>query len=92
MKYQLIMTRDITESAIVTIEADTVEKAKQEAYENRYDLHWETDDFCNGETYCTDVKILKTKEHRQECACNGMYKSYSGVRYHQIEYCKPYRR
>ena len=43
-KFYVCVTRYITESAMVVIEADSEEEAEQEAYEQRYDLEYETDD------------------------------------------------
>ena len=59
MKYQLIMTRDITESAIVVIEANSEQEAKDKAHENRYGHHWETNDSI-GDTYCTGISEVTT--------------------------------
>lgn len=57
MKYQVIVTRDITESVVVEVEADDPHKIDELAIASAKDsTGWELDDASTpGESYVTDI-------------------------------------
>ena len=59
-KYAVIITRDITESTVIEVEADNhdaAEEAAHEALNQSSDAQWEIDDgsWNKGDHYVTDV-------------------------------------
>ena len=54
-EFTVLLTRDITESALIIVRAETKEGAFEEAYDQRLDADtiWETNDGI-GETYMCD--------------------------------------
>ena len=61
MKYRFILTRDITESAVVVVEGDNEDAAADKALEKVFagDCTWEVDDNTPGAPYFTDTEELK---------------------------------
>lgn len=59
-KFKVIITRDITESTVIEVEADSPENAEEAALDTllqQENTEWEIDDgsWNNSETYVTDV-------------------------------------
>jgi len=64
--YTVIITRDVTESTIVEVEADTPEEAENLAFEklsNSTDAEWRLDDgsWNQGDAYVTAVDRIDEK-------------------------------
>ncbi len=62
-RYSVIITRDVTESTIVMVEAETPEEAKTAAFEKLHessDTEWELDEgsWNKGDSYVTGVDKL----------------------------------
>jgi len=54
--YEVILTRDVTESAVITVEASDADAARLIVWERPVDpSDWETDDCSAGTPYFTDV-------------------------------------
>lgn len=68
MKYQVIVTRDVTESTVVVVEADSESEAEDEALKaitvGDGDTSWEIDDgsWDIGSPYVTDVTEEETEQ------------------------------
>mgnify|MGYP003424032035 CR=1 FL=1 len=60
-KFRFILTRDITESAEVVVEAETEEDAGDKAEEMAFmgDLEWSVDDNSPKRPYITDTEELE---------------------------------
>ena len=70
-KYCVIITRDITESALVRIEADSPEDAELKVMDTcgRYGQHidgWNVDDNCFSEVYITGVDQVEERDDDEE--------------------------
>lgn len=66
-KYTVLVTRDVTQSAVLTIEAadeETAESAALKAAKKQRNLSWETDDgsIHPGEEYVTDVEPIEASQ------------------------------
>jgi hypothetical protein len=62
-RYSVIITRDVTESTIVQVEADTPEQAESAAFEKLHErtgTEWELDEgsWTKGNSYVTGVDEL----------------------------------
>lgn len=57
-KFNILITRDVTESTIVDVDAETyadaVAAALSEASRAAHEFDWTRDDCMGGEPYCTD--------------------------------------
>jgi hypothetical protein len=69
MRYEVIMTRDVTESAVVLLDASSEEEAKELAYQKvAWGLGlvaWTLDDIGDSPPYCTGC------EPKKACPCLG---------------------
>ena len=59
-RYTVIITRDITESTVVTVQADSPDEAGEAAMDKLYEqewVDWEVDDgsWNNSDEYITDI-------------------------------------
>ena len=65
-KFDVILTRDTTESVVVTVDADTMEGAEIAAITNLWHdeepPQWETDDNLPSEVYATSIELLTCTE------------------------------
>jgi hypothetical protein len=67
--YRIIVTRDVTESCVVTVSAADAAKAQVKALESVWNsphgMDWEPDDCVGGDPYVTDC------EENKVAACEG---------------------
>jgi hypothetical protein len=60
-KYRVILTRDITESTVVEVDAENQAAAYDAAYDVLYSMEapvWEVDDGSGDTPYVTDVEVV----------------------------------
>ena len=83
--YEVILTRDVTESAVITVEASDADAARLAAWDHPVDpSSWETDDSSAGTQYVTDVTEVPEYEVKNILLPAGNHDSYINYRvYHR---------